>query len=132
MFLSEDYLYYSEEGYIAFSDYPTLSAEYQDGGFAPRAVAIHIIYFDNEDKLRIKHFVSDANNDISNPAGKFSVAIHKLVLWERGLENKNQSSGLNNFIELYNASRYSGFGIVKKLSSMHHLEIMNRYLSERA
>lgn len=131
-FFSEDHLYYSEEGYVAFSDYSTLSAEYQDGGFAPRAVAIHIVYFDNEDKLRIKHFVSDTNSDISNPAGKFSEALHKLVLWARGLEDKNQSAGLNNFIELYNESRYPGLGIVKKLSIMHHLEIMNRYLSERA
>ncbi|WP_214684703.1 sce7725 family protein [Exiguobacterium sp. s155] len=131
-FFSEDHLYFSEEGYVAFSDYSTLSAEYQDGGYAPRAVAIHIVYFDNEDKLRIKHFVSDTNSDISNPAGKFSEALRKLVLWARGLEDKNQSAGLNNFIDLYNQARYPGLGIVKKLSIMHHLEIMNRYLSERA
>lgn len=131
-FFSEDHLFFRDEGYVAFSDYSTVSAAYQDNGFAPRAVAIHIVYFDNEDRLRIKHFVSDTNNDPSNPAGKFAEALSKLVDWARGIEEKNQSTGLSSFIELYNQSQYSGLGIVKKLSIMHHLEIMNRYLSERA
>lgn len=131
-FFSEDHLHFREEGYVAFSDYSTVSAEYQDNGFAPRAIAIHIVYFDSDDRLRIKHFVSDTNNDTSNPAGKFAEALRKLVDWASGIEEKNQSTGLNSFIELYNQSQYSGLGIVKKLSIMHHLEIMNRYLSERA
>jgi hypothetical protein len=41
---SEEHLFYKEEGYSGFSDYTILDSEYAEGGFLPRAVAIHITY----------------------------------------------------------------------------------------
>lgn len=128
-FFSDDHLYYKEEGYVAFSDFSIVGESYSESGFAPVAVAIHIVYFDSEDVLRIKHFVSDSNDDISNPAGKFSEALEKLVQWSNNLTKKNRSLALDEFESLHNNRRYPGLGVVKKLSIMHHIEIMNNYLN---
>ena len=69
-FYSDDHLYYKKMD-IAFSDYSVIGGEYVDGGFSPLAIAIHIVYFDEANELRVKHFVSDSNNDRSNPGKKF-------------------------------------------------------------
>ena len=82
-FFSRDHLYYKEDGYLGFSDYSIIGNEYSETGFAPYAVAIHIIYFDEEKSLRVRHFVSDSNDDISDIAGKFKEAMYKLVKWNK-------------------------------------------------
>ena len=123
---SEDHLYYKEDGYIGFSDYSIVGKEYVDTGFAPYAVAIHMVYYDNNESLRIKHFVSDTNDDISDIAGKFSEALEKLVKWNK--EVKMNTYAVNEFEDLYNRQSYPGLGTVKKLSIMHHLELVGQYL----
>lgn len=129
-FFSDDHLYYKDEGYVAFSDFSVVGDSYSESGFAPVAVAIHIVYFDENKNLRIRHFVSDSNDDISNPAGKFSEALKKLVDWSTSLSDNNRSMALDEFKKLYDDRRYPGLGVVKKLSIMHHIEIMNRFLVE--
>jgi hypothetical protein len=47
-FFSSDHLYYSGDGYKGFSDYSVVGEDYSDTGFAPYAVAIHIVYFDEK------------------------------------------------------------------------------------
>lgn len=127
-FFSDDHLYFQEDKYIGFSDYSIVGKEYSETGFAPYAVAIHIVYFDDKYNLRIHHFVSDSNNDISDPAGKFYEALEKLVKWN---ENKQlKTEGMTQFAEMYRTQTYSGLGVVKKLSIMHHLEIIGNYLDE--
>lgn len=126
-FFSDDHLYYQEEGFCGFSDYSIVGADYSETGFAPLAVAIHIVYFDEKKVLRIRHFVSDSNQDINDPAGKFGEAVGKLVEWVKA-KNIYLTEGLKQFIECYETGRYPGLGSVKKYSIMHHLELMNRYL----
>ncbi|MFZ7131366.1 MAG: sce7725 family protein [Eubacteriales bacterium] len=130
-FFSEDHIYYNTEGFKGFSDYSVVGAEYNESGFAPLAVAIHIVYFDKNKGLRIGHFVSDSNDDINDPAGKFGEAVKKLVNW---VEETNQikTEGLKSFIECYKTGKYPGLGTVKKYSIMHHLELMNKYLEGEA
>lgn len=128
-FFSDDHIYFRKEGYVGFSDYSIIGEEYLESGFAPVAVAIHIVYFDNSDVLRIKHFVSDSNDDINDPAGKFGEALEKLVDWYE--ENKNDmymTEGLSQLINHFHLGTYPGLGVVKKLSLMHHLELINWYL----
>lgn len=125
-FFSNDHLYYQEDHYVGFSDYSIVGKEYSETGFAPYAVAIHIVYFDDKNNLRIRHFVSDSNNDISDPAGKFYEALEKLVKWNE--EKQYHTEGMKQFEEMYRTQTYSGLGIVKKLSIMHHLEIIGNYL----
>jgi hypothetical protein len=123
---SSDHIYYSQDGYIGFSDFSVIGDDYSETGFAPYAVAIHIVYFDAEKNLRIRHFVSETNDDITDPAGKFSEALEKLVEWNR--TQRLDTFGIRTFEEMYRSHTYPGLGTVKKLSIMHHLELMNRYL----
>ena len=38
--------------------------------------------------------------------------------------------GLKTFLDHYDNQTYPGLGTVKKLSLMHHLELMSKYLDE--
>ncbi|ERL64576.1 sce7725 family protein [Schleiferilactobacillus shenzhenensis] len=131
---SDNQRYFRDDGLSGFSDYSVVGKEYTASGFAPMAVAIHVVYFDGENSLRIKHFVSDSNQDISDPAGKAGEALEKLVKWVQAPDfdhDKNDSQALASFIQMAGNGQYSGLGIIKKLSIQHHLEIMGRYLTER-
>jgi len=126
-FFSDDHLFCFDDGYLGFSDYSIVGDEYRESGFAPYAVAIHIVYFDSIDmSLRVKHFVSDSNEDISDPANKFYEAVTKLVLWNKA--KKLNTFGIRRLTELHDTGAYPGLGVVKKLSIMHHLELMGKYL----
>ena len=127
-FFSEEHLYYAEEGYYGFGDYSIIGNSYEESGFAPRAVAIHIVYFDNEELLRVHHFVSDSNYGTEDVAGKFYEAVIKLV---NQFENdrKNKTFALDTLIDYARRGYYPGLPTIKKLSIMHHLELVNSYLS---
>lgn len=129
-FFSMNHIYYKEENYIGFGDYSIIGDAYSESGFAPYAVAIHIVYMDSNDSLRVRHFVSDSNGDIRNPAGKFYEACEKLNDWYVEVGEEERTIGLDGFIQLYNEQAYPGLGSVKKLSLMHHLELIARYLEK--
>ena len=79
----------------------------------------------------MKHFVSDSNEDIANPALKFYQAVEKLTKWYRNEKpNIEMTFGLKAFLDHYDNQTYPGLGTVKKLSLMHHLELMSKYLNE--
>ena len=129
-FFSDDHIYYNEDGFVGFSDYSVVGSEYLDSGFAPYAVAIHIVYFSPDKSLRVRHFVSDSNDDISNPALKFYEAVSKLANWYYSAPHPvPMTRGLKTFLEHYEQQSYPGLGTVKKLSLMHHIELMGQYLS---
>lgn len=127
-FFSEDHLFYEDEGYVGFGDYSIIGNEYMESGFAPYAVAIHIVYFDQDKNLRIHHFVSESNDDIQNPAKKFYEALSKL---KEGMKTYNiqETKGVSDFLQCLENGTYPGLGSVKKLSLMHHLELMGNYLN---
>lgn len=94
-----------------------LGVDYTDKGFAAKAVAIHLVYFDQEYKLRIHYFISDSNDDIFNPAKKFGEALEKLVKWHKSSEfnkEKNDSEALHQFEQFYQLGTYPGLGILLK------------------
>lgn len=70
-FFSDSHLYFQNENYVGFADYSVVGEEFNESGFAPVAVAIHIVYFNEKKELRIHHFVSDSNDGIEDPGGKF-------------------------------------------------------------
>lgn len=127
-FFSADHLYFEEEGFLGFSDFSIVGSEYSESGFAPFAIAIHIVYFDSEKNLRIKHFVSDSNDDISDQANKFYEAVSKLANWVKG--QKISTLGLDRLLEHQKNGTYPGLGTIKKLAIMHHLELVDQYFSE--
>lgn len=119
---SDEHLYYAGEGFAGFSDFLTIGDNFQEGGFAPYAVAIHLSYADDGRKIRVKHFVSENNEDTTDVAGKFAVANRKLVAWcnARGLD----SVAIAEFRRLDSSGHFPGLGTVKKLSIMHHIELV--------
>ena len=128
-FFSEDHKYFLDDGYTGFSDYSIVGDEYSESGFAPYAIAIHIVYFDQEYNLRIFHFVSDSNLDPTNPAGKFGEALSKLM--DKVNEGKiPETLAISEFKRLHSTGSYPGLGTVKKLSIMHHIELVGRYLDD--
>ena len=127
-FFSDTHLYYQEDGYKGFADFSIIGDDEQKGGFAPMAVAIHIIYFDEEKNLRVHHFVSDSNEDIKDTPNKYYEALIKLVNWQKERTEK-ETLGLKKLIDSFENQGYPGLGSVKKYTIMHHLELMNRYLN---
>ena len=130
-FFSDDHLFYKDEGFEGFGDYSIIGDEYNDGGFAPRAVAIHIVYFDDNDALRVYHFVSDSNIDISDVAGKFHEAVMKLQAWYNAGQSRQLTSALQILLDHAKNGTYPGLPTIKKLSVMHHLELIGKHLDGR-
>ena len=127
-FFSDDHLYFPTDGYVGFGDYSVVGDTFDEGGFAPRAVAIHIVYFDKDDIMRVRHFVSDSNMDIKDVAGKYYEAVTKLANWYYDDHQTQVTSALSTFINHYENGYYPGLPTIKKLSIMHHLELMSKYL----
>lgn len=131
-FFSEDHLYFAEEGYAGFGDYSIVGKDYNEGGWAPYAVVIHIVYFADDMTLRIKHFVSDSNDDTSDIAGKFYEAVSKLAEWYYNGQERQITVGLQTFLNHFENRTYPGLPTLKKLSIMHHLELVGKFLDGEA
>jgi hypothetical protein len=120
---SEEHLYYKEEGFIGFSDFLAIGEEYSETGFLPYAVAIHLSYAKTKaDKIRIKHFVSDSNDDQSDIAGKFKEALDKLISWCD--KESYDSIAVGEFRKLFDNRHFPGLGTLKKLSLMNHIDLV--------
>ena len=135
-FFSDDHLYYQEEGYIGWGDYSIAGRPEIVPGFAPRAVAIHLVYFNDANELYVRHFVSDSNDDIYNPAKKYHEALTKLKQWQESYQPERNPFWINTyafqkFLEHYEGQKYSGLGHIKKLSIMHHIELMRNYILKK-
>ena len=127
-FFSDNHLYFEEEGYKGFSDFSIIGKEYTKPGFAPYAVVIHMVYFDPGKKLRIHHFVSKSNADNKDTPRKWKEALKKLM--DSSLID-NDTYAYKEFKKFYDNRKYSGLGVIKKLSIMHHMELISRYLQEK-
>lgn len=125
---SEEHKYYKDEGFVGFSDYLTIGKEYSESGFLPYAVAIHLSYDDEKGRIKVKHFVSDSNDDQSDIAGKFSEALKKLIEW---CDRKNYNSiAIPFFREYYKNGHFPGLGMLKKLSLMNHIDLVLKLISK--
>lgn len=119
---SEEYRFYAQDGFVGFGDFLTIGDSYSETGFLPRAIAIHLSYIDENDKIRVKHFVSDSNGDTSDIGGKFAEALDKLVTWCNS-HNIN-TKAVDIYRELHQRGHFPGLGTLKKLSIMNHIELI--------
>lgn len=127
---SRNHIVYKKRGFVGFSDFSIVGNEYEESGFAPLALAIHIMYFGDKEELRVHHFVSESNESISDPARKFEEAMNSLIEWER-FDDLPQTIGLKSLIECYDIGKFPGLGVIKKYSLMHHIEMMGKYLEAK-
>lgn len=125
---SDDHLFFDDEGWYGFSDYLTIGEGYAEGGFTPRAVAIHWTYEPAPGSpIMVRHFTSVSNGDTSNVGGKFLEAAQKLVDF---LEERDIHTQASEVFRIHVANgTYPGLGIVKKLSAQNHLELVSGILS---
>ena len=119
---SEEHIFYKKDGFVGFSDFLTIGDNYSESGFLPYAVAIHLSYSDSCDKIKVKHFVSDSNDDTSDVAGKFEEALGKLISWCK--IEKFKTGAVDSFMELHDTGHFPGLGTIKKLSILNHLEVV--------
>lgn len=128
-FFTDDHLFFAEDDYSGFGDYSIVGSEFTEGGFAPRVVTIHIAYFDVDNTMRVRHFSSYSNNeDISDVAGKFHEAVTLLAEWYcKGQQHQN-TYALSVLLKHANDGYYPGLPTIKKLSIMHHLELVGKFL----
>ena len=127
---SRNHIIYKKRGFVGFSDFSMVGNGFDESGFAPLAIAIHIMYFGKRDELKIHHFVSESNQSISDPARKFEEAMYSLINWEN-YDIIPKTIGLNSLIECYNIEKFPGLGVIKKYSLMHHIQMMGEYLEAR-
>lgn len=121
---STDYLDYQDEGCVAFSDYQTIGSTYSESGGPAYAVAIHLTYkLVDDENINIAHFVSNTNDDTNDPARKYFEALKKLIEFV-DQHNIPDTFALREFRKHYKGQTYAGLGVVKKLSIMHHIELM--------
>jgi hypothetical protein len=126
---SSDHLDFKEEGYLGFSDFSIVGEAYTEKGFGAKAVAFHIVFPDDSSELWVRHFVSDSNDDRTNPAGKFGEALYKFADWYES-ENMsiNETEGLKELLDCYKKGNYPGLGMLKRYTIKHHLEIVGNLL----
>lgn len=127
---SRNHLVYQKRGFVGFSDFSIVGKEFEESGFAPVAIAIHIMYFGAREEVKIHHFVSDTHERYSDPARKFEEAMIRLKEWEY-FSDIPKTMGLNQLLECYDMGKFPGLGVIKKYSLMHHIQMMGDYLEAK-
>lgn len=118
-------------GYQGFGDYSMVGRPYFDKGMPSRAIAIHTIYVTPDGSLRIHHSVSKSNANMRGQKQKFFEALSQLVAWApTHLNGLNRTPAIDRLLAYADGSKFPGLGPVKKLSLMHHLQLMRRLMGE--
>jgi len=120
---------YNEYNYVGFGDYLIVGDKYSDTGGPAYTVAIHLTYLHDNGDIWIKHFLSDSYKDQPiNIPGKFLEALEKFINY---IDNNHifNSSALDIYRDLYADKHFPGLGYIKKLSMVHHLELINSLIS---
>ena len=128
-FFSRNHIVYTKRGYTGFSDYSIVGEEYEESGFAPLAIAIHIMYYGNKQELRVHHFVSDSNENSSDPARKFEEAMENMLSWGF-FDEIPKTEGLNRLVDCYDNGKFPGLGVIKRYSLMHHMQMISELLGD--
>lgn len=128
-FFNDNHVYYKEEKFWGFGDYTTMPESYSDGGMLPYVVAIHFTYNKSEDEVWIHHFLSESNaNGTENIQTKFREAAQKVEPFFTEGHPQDRTSAIDSLKQYLDNAHYPGLGTLKKLSIIHHLTLMSRYL----
>lgn len=127
---SDLHVTYPDRGMDGYGDFLTIGDNYSEGGGPAYAVAIHMTFIDpdQDDAMFVYHFKSDTNDTPTDPAGKFSQALNKLMAaLDSGRSNLVETSAISEFRDLHRRGHFPGLGYTKKLSIKHHLETLSDY-----
>jgi len=126
-FFTDEHNFFEGDGLTGFSDFLTIGEDYSDSGFAPYAVTIHLTYLRGDGQIWVRHFVSDSNDDFSDVPGTYKEALDKLIVFIN--EQELESTACTEFRRQHETGHYPGLGSVKKLSIIHHVELIMKVLS---
>lgn len=127
---SDLHVTFAEQGMNGFGDFLIVGDEYSESGGPAYAVAVHLTFIDptKDDAMFIYHFVSDSQDDPTDPAGKFAEALNAMM---KKLSEPNhhifESSSVKEFRDLHARGHFPGLGYIKKLSMKHHIETLQHY-----
>ena len=117
---------YAELNFGGFGDFLIIGDRYFDRGGPAYTVAIHMSYLRSDGDIWIKHFLSENQDSIADTPGKYLDALSKLVQTiESNVFDNSQTQVLDEFRSLHNKEYYPGLGVVKKLSLVHHIQLIN-------
>jgi len=116
-----------------WADYSVVGEQYQESGARPHAVAIHVTYWDPEDRgLRVRHYLSERAEGPEDVEGKFGEALDKLVAdLDAGTFPVLETAAIGEFRALHAREHCPGLPTVKFLSMQHHLELILDRLSAK-
>ncbi|MGC3981409.1 MAG: sce7725 family protein [Steroidobacteraceae bacterium] len=128
---SDLHVTFIDEGMNGFGDFLIVGDDFSEGGGPAYAVAIHLTFIDRDqdDVMKIYHFVSDSKDTPKDPAGKFAEALAKMMktLNKRG-SKVVETEAVKEFRAFHQQGHFPGLGYVKKLSMNHHIETLAAYL----
>ena len=102
--------------------------QYFDDGGPAHAVTIHFTTIDDsDDSLAINHFISDNITGPVDPGGKFFEALRKLNSF-LSRNPQYDTQGAKEYKDLFRRKHFPGLGVVKKISIMHHVELVHGLL----
>jgi hypothetical protein len=127
--ITEENVYFNDDGHCGFADYSVIGEEFSLGGFMPRVVALHLAYVNKEDQnsIWVHHFTSSREIREQDIGRKFMSALDSLVEWA-DFHDVDETLGLEYFRNLKKADKFPGSGYAKKLAIMHHIELVNNSL----
>jgi hypothetical protein len=124
---------FHDEGMDGFGDFLIVGDDYIESGGPAYAVAIHLTFIDPEqdDTMKIYHFVSDRQDTPLDPAGKFAEALAKMIsTLDSPRSNLLETDAVQEFRALHRKGHFPGLGYVKKLSMNHHIETLANYFAK--
>jgi len=126
---SQSFASYKRQGFSGFGDYTVIANEYRVGGSLPRVLVMHLTYKKSAYKIYIKHFCSHSNQeDGSNVQGKFEEAALEALSFFGSINYTG--SGISMINEYIEKRAFPGLGVLKKISILHHIELVQRVLAE--
>lgn len=127
-FFSEEYWFFDSEGFSGICDYTVLPSLFIEGGRLPAVVVIHLTYVKNE-SVYIRHFSSSTSVRSGNIQLKFAQAAEQALQFfeELGINTK----AVEELREMYQNKHYPGLGFLKKISVLHHLEMVSHIIESR-
>lgn len=123
---------YRAEGFNGFGDYTIIGPTYHVSHGAAHAVALHLTHESQENpEVWVNHFVSDRTTGNADTAGKFHEALSKLVRYVNLNSNEfDFSSACAKYLDLHRRQHFPGLGMAKRLSIIHHIELMAQIQSD--
>lgn len=129
-FFSDLHQTYSDDlGYDGFGDFTITGSDFFSSGGPAYVVALHLTDQDERGDLIIRHFKSDTTPPLTlaDVAGKFSYALNRLNRHFRANPGL-ASDGITFYKTLHRNGNFPGLGTPKKLSIMHHIELIYNQL----